>query len=261
MTDRPGRTRKHALRIGTAGWNVPSQHADAFKAEGSHLERYASVLNCTEINTSFYRPHRRTTYERWSAAVPAGFRFAVKVPQSISHAPELRFDRADVDRFCEEISGLGQKLGVLLLQLPSSTIFARRGAGKLVIALQKGGRCRWFASHGTRAGSPGRPTTGWRNEASRGWPRIHRVPPMALRPAAGPGWPIFGFTVHRGSIIPAMTRLPWRRSRCGWPDARRPRSGAFSTTPLRAQPWPMPASWLKPDSARPFARGLLRESL
>lgn len=185
MTDRPGRTRKHALRIGTAGWNVPSQHADAFKAEGSHLERYASVLNCTEINTSFYRPHRRTTYERWSAAVPAGFRFAVKVPQSISHAPELRFDRADVDRFCEEISGLGQKLGVLLLQLPSSTIFARRGAGKLVIALQKGGQvpvvceprhASWFT----------RPADDWL--AQRGVARVAADPPRAANGAAPGGW-------------------------------------------------------------------------
>lgn len=72
--------------------------------------------------------------------MPADFRFAVKVPQSISHAPELSFDRADVDRFCDEISGLGHKLGVLLLQLPSSTVFARRPAGNLVTTLQRCGK-------------------------------------------------------------------------------------------------------------------------
>ncbi len=57
------------FRIGTAGWTVPKQHLALFSAgaEGakvSHLERYASRLSCVEINSSFHRPHRRSTWER-----------------------------------------------------------------------------------------------------------------------------------------------------------------------------------------------------
>ena len=61
-------------RIGTAGWSIPRQHAAAFPAGGSHLERYAQRFNAVEINSSFYRPHRRATYERWAASVPTASR-------------------------------------------------------------------------------------------------------------------------------------------------------------------------------------------
>ena len=55
---------------------------------------------------------------RWAASVPAGFRFAVKLPRTITQDSRLR-DYGDLlDRFLAEASGLGGKLGVLLVQLP-----------------------------------------------------------------------------------------------------------------------------------------------
>jgi uncharacterized protein YecE (DUF72 family) len=111
------------LRIGTAGWSVPKDHASHFPTVGSHLERYGAVFDSVEINTSFYRPHRRGTYERWAAAVPANFRFAVKVPKAISHERRLRDCDDVLDRFLAEIEGLGPKLGPVLLQLPPSLAF------------------------------------------------------------------------------------------------------------------------------------------
>jgi uncharacterized protein YecE (DUF72 family) len=73
------------VRIGTAAWSIPKKHAAPFPTAGSHLERYAAVFNAAEINSSFYRPHRAATYERWAASVPDDFRFAVKVPKAITH--------------------------------------------------------------------------------------------------------------------------------------------------------------------------------
>ncbi|MEZ0171131.1 DUF72 domain-containing protein [Microvirga sp. TS319] len=45
------------------------------------MERYSTVLNAVEINSSFYRPHRPSTYARWAASVPEHFHFAVKIPE------------------------------------------------------------------------------------------------------------------------------------------------------------------------------------
>ncbi len=112
------------IRIGTAGWGIPRASASALAAEGTHLERYAGALGCVEINSSFYRPHRRSTYERWAASTPDNFRFAVKTPKALTH--DARLDCADLgvlDRFLDEVSGLGTKLGVLLLQMPRSLEF------------------------------------------------------------------------------------------------------------------------------------------
>ncbi len=111
------------VRIGCAGWSVPKPHAAAFPADGSHLARYAQVFNAVEINSCFYRPHRRTTYERWAASVPDDFAFSAKLPKQITHERRLA-DAADLlDAFLEQIGGLGKKLGPLLVQLPPSLAF------------------------------------------------------------------------------------------------------------------------------------------
>jgi uncharacterized protein YecE (DUF72 family) len=109
--------------IGTAGWSISKDHAARFPVAGSHLERYGAVLNVAEINSSFYRPHRRATYERWAASVPESFRFAVKVPKAITHEHRLKDADDLLDRFLSEVSGLGPKLGPLLVQLPPSLRF------------------------------------------------------------------------------------------------------------------------------------------
>lgn len=106
------------MRIGTAGWTLPKQHAGRFPQEGSHLERYAQGLNCLEVNSSFHKPHMRKTWERWAASVPEGFRFAVKAPKAATHTAKLVNSGEVLQRFFDEIRGLGAKLGPVLVQLP-----------------------------------------------------------------------------------------------------------------------------------------------
>src|SRR5689334_3087872 len=111
------------IRIGTAGWSVPTRYRANFPASGSQLEKYATQLTAAEINSSFYRPHRRTTYERWAASVPDNFRFAVKIPKAITHERRLRDAGELLNRFLSEVAGLGPKLGPLLVQLPPSLAY------------------------------------------------------------------------------------------------------------------------------------------
>jgi uncharacterized protein YecE (DUF72 family) len=110
--------------IGCAGWSIASSQGAAFPEEGSHLQRYASVLPAVEINTSFYRPHRPETYARWRVTVPEHFRFSVKIPRTITHDQRLQNFHTDLARFLSEVSHLEEKLGCLLLQLPPSLGFA-----------------------------------------------------------------------------------------------------------------------------------------
>ncbi|WP_294257106.1 DUF72 domain-containing protein [uncultured Sphingomonas sp.] len=109
--------------IGTAGWAIPAADRPYFPAEGSALQRYAMRLTGVEINSSFYRPHRRTTWQRWAESVPDGFGFAAKMPKTISHTQRLADVDALLDQFLEEVGGLTDKLAVLLLQLPPSFAF------------------------------------------------------------------------------------------------------------------------------------------
>ncbi len=114
--------------IGTAGWSLPRSVADAFPRAGTHLQRYGEVLNCTEINSSFYRSHSAEVYARWASQTPRGFRFAVKIPRAITHEGRLRAARVPLQRFIAEASGLADKLAVLLVQLPPWLAFEQRPA-------------------------------------------------------------------------------------------------------------------------------------
>jgi uncharacterized protein YecE (DUF72 family) len=114
------------MRIGTAGWTLSRDVAAAFPGDGRHLQRYAQVLGCAEINTSFRRSHRVAVYERWAASTPPAFRFAAKLPRSITHDARLRRVREPLRRFLDEVAGLGERLAVLLVQLPPSLEFDAR---------------------------------------------------------------------------------------------------------------------------------------
>ena len=116
------------IYIGTAGWSIPRAASARFASEGSHLERYARVLPCAEINSSFYRPHQPATYAKWAASTPKTFRFAVKVPKFITHEMRFKKSRTAFEQFLGETGGLGARRGPLLVQLPPSFAFEPRGA-------------------------------------------------------------------------------------------------------------------------------------
>ena len=104
--------------VGTAGWSLPLAEQPRFPGEGSHLERYARVFRAVEINSTFHRAHRESTFARWAASVPPGFRFSVKMPRTITHDGKLVGTQALVRAFLGQLAPLGPRLGCLLVQLP-----------------------------------------------------------------------------------------------------------------------------------------------
>ncbi|WP_165245372.1 DUF72 domain-containing protein [Paludisphaera soli] len=117
-----GRPRRE-IRVGCAGWSIPKEHAAGFPEEGSHLARYSRRFPAVEINTSFYRPHRPSTYARWASETPPDFLFAVKAPRTITHERRLVDAAEPLVRFLDETASLGVKRGPLLVQLPPSLAF------------------------------------------------------------------------------------------------------------------------------------------
>lgn len=112
--------------VATAGWSIPRTSAAGFPGEGTNLQRYSRVLRGVEIDTSFYRNHSAATYARWASQTPRTFRFAVKLPGSITHEGRLRAARRPLDEFLATVAGLGSRLGPLIVQLPPSLTFERR---------------------------------------------------------------------------------------------------------------------------------------
>jgi uncharacterized protein YecE (DUF72 family) len=166
------------VRIGCAGWSIPSRHAGLFGSGDSHLARYATRFDVAEINSTFYRPHHARTFERWAASVPRGFLFSAKLPKAISH--EMRLQRAGdaLTTFFDQVAGLGPKLGGVLLQLPPSLAFDARVAERFFAMLRR--------RSGTRVACEPRHAS-WFTPAADALLMRHAVARVAADPARLPG--------------------------------------------------------------------------
>jgi len=145
----PCRLSDHPICVGCAGWNIPRQAIPHFASAKNHLERYSQVLNCCEINSSFYRPHKKETWERWAGSVPAGFQFSVKAPRTITHEAKLNCSPETLSAFLEQIKLLRDKLGPVLVQLPPSLGFDYPSARKFLLLLRAyySGDVAWEPRH------------------------------------------------------------------------------------------------------------------
>jgi uncharacterized protein YecE (DUF72 family) len=110
-----------AMRVGTSGWVYAEWRGD-FYPEGlpqrRWLEHYASVFDTVEVNNAFYRLPERETFENWRSTLPDGFCVAVKASRYLTHIKRLREPAEPVARLMSVATGLGDKLGPVLLQLP-----------------------------------------------------------------------------------------------------------------------------------------------
>jgi uncharacterized protein YecE (DUF72 family) len=82
------------------------------------LRYYAQHFRTVEINNTFYRMPAESMLEGWSQQAPENFTFTLKAPRRITHDKRLREIDSDVAEFARRAGVLGNKLGVLLFQLP-----------------------------------------------------------------------------------------------------------------------------------------------
>jgi uncharacterized protein YecE (DUF72 family) len=124
--------------VGTSGWSLARDVAPGSRPGSSGLERYAEYFNAVEVNSTFARLPRPETIERWRDSTPEAFRFAVKVPRSITHEARLAGVDGQLETFCELVSRFGPKLGPLLVQLPPSLEFEPDVAAPFLEKLARG---------------------------------------------------------------------------------------------------------------------------
>jgi len=82
-----------------------------------YLAWYADHFPIVEVDSTFYRVPTRRMVHGWRDRTPAGFRFALKVPQTITHKKQLQDCAKDVEEFVAAIEPLGEKLSCALLQM------------------------------------------------------------------------------------------------------------------------------------------------
>lgn len=112
-----------ACSIGTCGWSY-RHWRERFYPKGLRqadwFAHYARHFQTVEINASFYRVPKETTFERWRTLAPPGFVFALKANRMLTHIKRLK-DCGDVlEAFLARARLLGDRLGPVLYQLPPS---------------------------------------------------------------------------------------------------------------------------------------------
>ena len=121
-------------RLGTMGFGY-ADWSGVFYPESlvssDYLEHYAKHFDAVELDTTFYATPPLERVQKWAEATPDDFRFAAKAPKAVTHEASLdRGVNAMVDFISVMRRGMGEKLGVILLQFPPS-FAAREGMPKL----------------------------------------------------------------------------------------------------------------------------------
>jgi uncharacterized protein YecE (DUF72 family) len=106
----------HAF-VGCAKWNKTDLKGFYPKGTKDELTYYSTQFNSIELNATFYQPYGKDQFEKWREKTPEGFKFFPKIPQTISHIKRLNEVKQFTETFCNSVSGLEEKLGMVFLQM------------------------------------------------------------------------------------------------------------------------------------------------
>lgn len=110
-----------AIWVGTSGYNYPEWRGSFYPeklATAKMLPFYAERLKTVEINYTFYRSPNPSILAGWSRQTPPRFKLTLKAPRRITHDARLRDCAPSLQYFLDTAATLGEKLGMLLFQLP-----------------------------------------------------------------------------------------------------------------------------------------------
>jgi uncharacterized protein YecE (DUF72 family) len=109
------------LLVGTSSWSSTDwcgTFYPNFIEPEEMIRAYSSKLPTVEIDSTWYRMPSRKMVETWKSKTPDEFIFSAKVPKVISHDKYLEGCDDELNHFISVMSGLGDRLGPLILQFP-----------------------------------------------------------------------------------------------------------------------------------------------
>jgi uncharacterized protein YecE (DUF72 family) len=193
--------------VGTSGWQYRDWRGLFYPPDlrqRDWLEYYAGQYATVENNSTFYRLPARDTFADWQARTPGDFVMTVKASRYLTHVRRLRDPEEPVAKLMAAATGLGHRLGPVLLQLPpnltadpgrlAACLAAFRPYRGIRLAVEPRHPSWWtgevrqvLAEHGAAlcwADQLGRPVTPLWRTAGWGYLRFHQ--------GAAQPWPRYG---------------------------------------------------------------------
>ncbi len=143
---------RQKIHVGTSGWNYESFIGTIYQPETPkrrYLETYCTFFDTVELNASFYRSFPEKTWLGWHERTPENFLWSVKASRFITHIRRLKVEKESVDMFFQRAGLLGEKLGVVLFQLPPSLKYDEKVFLDFLDLLPRGIRIALEARHKT----------------------------------------------------------------------------------------------------------------
>jgi uncharacterized protein YecE (DUF72 family) len=109
------------IRVGTSGFHYEHWIKRFYPQKlpkDKWLQYYTEHFNTVELNNTFYRQPKDSTFERWRKLSPKDFLYAVKANRFITHIKRLKEAEESLERFLTSACLLKKKLGPVLFQLP-----------------------------------------------------------------------------------------------------------------------------------------------
>ncbi len=199
------------VHVGTSGWSYEHWQGVVYPHGAPRRERlgfYAARFRTVEVNSTYYRWPKDAAFASWRRRTPEGFVVTVKAPGLLTHVSRLFKPERWVERVARGLERLGEKRGVLLVQLPPTMSFDYPRLAYFLESLPAGLRVAVEFRH----------------------PSWHREEVFALLERAGAA-----YCVMSGAHLPCVLRAtaPFVYARLHGPDRARLYAGSYPAEDLR----------------------------
>ena len=200
-----------AIHVGTSGWSYEHWQGVLYPHGApprARLDYYAARFRTVEVNSTYYRWPKGATFASWRRRTPEGFILTVKAPGLLTHVSRLFKPERWVERICRGLGQLGDRRGVLLVQLPPTLAY----------------------DHARLAYFLGRVPAGVRVAVEFRHPSWHREEVFRLLEQSGAA-----YCVMSGAHLPCVLRAtaPFVYARLHGPDRQHLYAGSYTEADLR----------------------------
>jgi len=108
------------IHIGTSGWSYDHWQGVLYPPglpARERLDHFVARFRTAELNSSYYRWPKSASFASWRKRLPGDFVLSVKAPGLLTHVRKLYSPERWIARIHRDLSRLGEKQGILLVQL------------------------------------------------------------------------------------------------------------------------------------------------